>query len=108
MGETKKKKNNKNTKSKNKNNNGNNDNNGNTNGLQSLFGGKGRGKASFPYSGKLRPGAQSEKRLVPDNIMRPDYAQDGIPKHKDPKFPWVITQNSAEDIEKMRLAGKLA
>ena len=66
------------------------------------------GQNSFPYSGKLRPGKQSEKRLVPDEIMRPDYAGDGIPKHKDPKFPWIIHQNNEEDIKNMRIAGKLA
>lgn len=31
----------------------------------------------YKYSGRLRPGQLSTSRLVPADIMRPDYALDG-------------------------------
>ena len=43
--------------------------------------GKGFGaKASFTYAGDLRPGKASKAFPVPEDIARPDYAMDGIPK----------------------------
>lgn len=63
----------------------------------------------FKYSGKLRPGTQTPKSVVPQHIQRPDYASDGVPKQtKPPSPPWVITAQSDETIQKMRVAGRFA
>ena len=64
----------------------------------------------FPYAGMIRPGKQSPQKKVTDkNILKPDYAESGIPQRVDkPMFPWMIEVKSAEDIEKMRAAGSLA
>mmetsp|Transcript_12517 Transcript_12517/g.24012 ORF Transcript_12517/g.24012 Transcript_12517/m.24012 type:complete len:414 (+) Transcript_12517:158-1399(+) len=64
----------------------------------------------FPYAGTIRPGKQSPQKKVTDkNILKPDYAESGIPQRVDkPMFPWMIEVKSAEDIEKMRAAGSLA
>ena len=40
--------------------------------------------------------------------MRPDYAEDGIPKAKSPILPWVIEVKKDQDIEGMRAAGRVA
>jgi methionyl aminopeptidase len=64
--------------------------------------------SEYRYTGKLRPGVCSPPRVVPPEIARPDYARDGKPRGKVPKFPWNINVNSAEDIAKMRVAGRLA
>lgn len=45
---------------------------------------------------------------VPEEIMRPDYAEDGIPKAKSPMLPWVIEVKKDQDIEGMRAAGRVA
>eukprot|EP00904_Undaria_pinnatifida_P000163 jgi/Undpi1/10147/HiC_scaffold_28.g12601.m1 len=45
---------------------------------------------------------------VPQEIMRPDYAKDGIPKAKSPMLPWVIEVKKEEDIVGMREAGRVA
>ena len=39
-------------------------------------------KASFNYAGPLRPGKMTKALPVPKEIVRPDYAGDGIPKTK--------------------------
>jgi methionyl aminopeptidase len=64
--------------------------------------------SEYHYTGPLRPGIQSPMREVPEHIARPDYARDGKPRGTVPKFPWNINVNSPEDIEKMRVAGRLA
>lgn len=64
--------------------------------------------SEYRYTGKLRPGILAAPREVPASITRPDYARDGKPRGKVPKFPWNINVNSPEDIEKMRVAGRLA
>ena len=33
------------------------------------------------YSGRLSPGTRAPAREVPSHIERPDYAEDGVPKH---------------------------
>lgn len=38
----------------------------------------------------------------------PDYAKDGKPKGKVPRFPWDLPVLSANDIAKMRVVGRLA
>ena len=45
---------------------------------------------------------------MPQEIMRPDYAKDGIPKAKSPMLPWVIEVKKEEDIVGMREAGRVA
>jgi methionyl aminopeptidase len=67
----------------------------------------------FPYAGGIRPGKQSPQRIVLDEksvIVYPDYANDGRPKKgsNSPLLPWVIEVKTSEEIEKMRVAGKLA
>ena len=67
-----------------------------------------RTSPGFPYAGSLRPGLQTPRRRVPDNIAPPDYALDGLPKHRPPLFPWVIEAKTPDEIEKMRAAGRCA
>jgi hypothetical protein len=67
--------------------------------------------STFPYSGPLRPGNKSPQRVVLDeNIVKPDYWQTGTPKKgTTPRLlPWMIEVKTAEEIVKMRAAGKLA
>ena len=65
--------------------------------------------SNFQYAGTIRPGLQSPKRIVPsENIVFPDYALDGVPKNRPALFPWVIEVKKADEIEKMRLAGRCA
>lgn len=66
------------------------------------------GKSTIQYSGALRPGKLSPKRDVPAHILRPDYALDGTPKKKKTGLPWMIPPTPAEDIAKMRVAGRYA
>jgi methionyl aminopeptidase len=63
---------------------------------------------TFRYTGRLRPTVLTPPRLVPEEIARPDYAKDGKPKNKHPKFPWVIETKTEEEIAKMRVSGRLA
>ncbi|KAJ8901513.1 hypothetical protein NDN08_007357 [Rhodosorus marinus] len=70
--------------------------------------GFGRPRQVFKYTGKVRPGIVSPKRSVPGVIMRPSYADDGIPKEKQPQKPWEIEIKSEEDIAAMRISGRLA
>ena len=67
-------------------------------------------KSSFPYTGNILPGIISEQRIVADKkIVSPSYALDGIPKEKSSALlPWIIEVKTADEIEKMRAAGKLA
>ena len=65
-------------------------------------------KDSFKYTGSLRPGKQTTKRKVPKSIELPDYAQDGKPKAKKQGMPWEITPQTPNDIEKMRVSGRIA
>jgi methionyl aminopeptidase len=67
-----------------------------------------RGKDNFRYSGKMRPGKQSPKRVVPASIAKPDYAWDGVPKAGAPLLPWKIEVKSAADVAGMRIAGRVA
>lgn len=65
-------------------------------------------KDSFRYTGKLRPGRQSARRVVPSGILLPDYAVDGKPKARGSIFPWQVEVKSEEDIKAMRAAGRIA
>mmetsp|Transcript_11490 Transcript_11490/g.21487 ORF Transcript_11490/g.21487 Transcript_11490/m.21487 type:complete len:446 (+) Transcript_11490:137-1474(+) len=64
---------------------------------------------SFKYAGTIRPGKQSPQKIVIDeSIMKPDYAEDGIPKAKQGLLPWIIEVKSPEEIIKMKAAGRVA
>mmetsp|Transcript_21681 Transcript_21681/g.27250 ORF Transcript_21681/g.27250 Transcript_21681/m.27250 type:complete len:367 (+) Transcript_21681:83-1183(+) len=65
-------------------------------------------KPKFKYTGTTVPGILSPTRKVPENILRPDYAADGVPKAKSPVFPWDIEVKTEEDIEGMRVSGRIA
>lgn len=77
---------------------------------KALAGGFGFGtkKKSFPYTGTIRPAKMSPTRVVPDDIPRPDYAIDGIPKARKPTMPWDIVIQSPEDIAAMRVVCRMA
>lgn len=64
---------------------------------------------TFQYAGTVVPGVQSPQRVVTEpNIMKPDYADDGMPKNRPQMLPWVIEQKTPEEILKMRAAGRVA
>ena len=63
---------------------------------------------TFSYSGSIQAQPQTPRRFVPDTIMLPDYANDGIPKAKGALFPWIIEVKKEDEIEKMRVAGRVA
>jgi len=65
-------------------------------------------KDTYKYSGKLRPGRQTPKRMVPSTIVTPDYATSGRPKDRGPLLPWQVEVKNAQDIEGMRVAGRIA
>lgn len=45
---------------------------------------------------------------VPPGILKPDYADDGVPKLRPTGLPWVIEVKNAADIAGMREAGRVA
>ena len=64
---------------------------------------------TFQYAGTVVPGVQSPQRIVTEaKIMKPDYADDGMPKNRPQMLPWVIEQKTPEEIAKMRAAGRVA
>lgn len=66
---------------------------------------------NFKYSGKLRPFPLSDTRLIPSNIMRPDYAETGIPKSEYDmrrSNSNIVKPLLSETIEKMRTVCKVA
>jgi len=67
-------------------------------------------KPPFPYAGAIRPGLQSPQKVVTDKeILKPDYADDGMPKNNSaPTLPLIIDVKTSEEIEKMRAAGRVA
>lgn len=66
-------------------------------------------KPKFKYAGRLMPGEQGPRLIVPDSIQRPDYALDGIPKLRGKEGnPWDIVPQTPEDITRMRKAGRIA
>ncbi|EKX31306.1 hypothetical protein GUITHDRAFT_156633 [Guillardia theta CCMP2712] len=71
-------------------------------------GGFGFARDSFKYTGTQRPSRLSPPRQIPDNIMKPDYAEDGTPKARQLGMPWDIPVNSPEDIEGVRAASRAA
>jgi len=53
-------------------------------------------------------GCRRGRKCVPSTILRPDYADDGRPKAKGSLLPWQVEVKTAEDIEGMRIAGRVA
>lgn len=43
----------------------------------------------FAYTGRVKAGKLSPTSKVPDSIMKPDYALDGVPKVKKNNIAWV-------------------
>jgi methionyl aminopeptidase len=65
--------------------------------------------ATFDYAGTVKPGKTSPQKIVlQDGISIPDYAQDGMPKNKSIMLPWVIEVKTPEEIEKMKVSGRIA
>jgi len=67
-------------------------------------------RPSFPFAGTLRPGLQSPQKIVVEKgIVKPDYADDGVPKNgRGPMLPWMVEVKTAKEIVKMRAAGRVA
>jgi hypothetical protein len=64
--------------------------------------------ANFPFSGTIRPGQQSpQRKVVAKEILKPNYATSGRPTSKT-MLPWMIPVKTQEEIEKMRVAGRMA
>jgi methionyl aminopeptidase len=63
--------------------------------------------SGFSFSGPLRPHRLSEWRVVPDHILKPDYAIDGIPHSEENKELGHIIIHTPEQIEKIRYVCKL-
>lgn len=63
---------------------------------------------AFKYSGSIRPGKVAPPGTVPPEIGKPDYALDGKPKGRGKALNWDIEVKSAEDIQRMRIAGRIA
>ena len=64
----------------------------------------------YVFTGKLRPAEQSSKRIVPDHIRRPDYADhtEGYPiSEQKLKGNTYVKQLDDEEIENLRVACKL-
>ncbi|KAL7056255.1 hypothetical protein AAHC03_020831 [Spirometra sp. Aus1] len=65
--------------------------------------------SGYRFTGTLRPGKKSPYRPVPESIPRPDYAETGIPiSENDAKRSHTIVSLSDEEIEGMRVTGRLA
>ena len=82
-----------------------------TRGAELYMMGKGFGaikKPDFKYTGNVVPGLIGPPLLVPSSIGRPDYAADGIPKHKSRGMPWEVFPQTTEDIARMRVSGRIA
>ena len=78
---------------------------------QPLMMGKGFGalkKPAFKYTGSVVPGILGLPLEVPQAILRPDYALDGIPKGKSRGLPWEVFPQTTEDIARMRISGRIA
>jgi hypothetical protein len=73
------------------------------------FGSQTTAKPSFPYAGEVRPGRVSPQQVVLDQqIVKPDYWETGVPKSSGSLLPWMVEIKTADEIVKMRAAGKLA
>ena len=62
-----------------------------------------------PSSERRKAGFVGPSRVVPESILRPDYALSGTPGNSDQlRLPWMIETKSSSDVEKMRVAGRVA
>eukprot|EP00158_Paraphelidium_tribonemae_P005435 Partr_v1_DN27336_c2_g1_i3_m46609 putative Removes the N-terminal methionine from nascent proteins (By similarity) len=63
----------------------------------------------FSYTGKLRPHYPlTPRRAVPDHIVRPDYAEDGVPRSEmSIRGSAYIQELDADEISKMRTVCRL-
>lgn len=62
----------------------------------------------FNFSGPLRPGHLSPMRKVPNDIIKPDYAETGIPESEIKNSrSHTIAVNTAEEIAGIRAASKI-
>lgn len=63
----------------------------------------------FDWTGPLRPFPISKKRVVPDNIEKPDWAFDGIPKIEPASdLQNIVEIKTSEQIERMRETCRIA
>ena len=74
--------------------------------------GKGFGAPKVPkfdYTGSITAGKVGPKLDVPKDIVKPDYAKDGVPKlGADKGNLWDVKPCAEEDIPRMRVAGRIA
>ncbi|XP_027905477.1 methionine aminopeptidase 1A-like isoform X1 [Vigna unguiculata] len=57
----------------------------------------------FDWTGSLRPSPISSKRIVPDHIDKPDWADDGIPKiEPNSVLQYTVEVKTPDQIERMR------
>jgi len=61
----------------------------------------------YKFSGTLRPGKVTEQMKVPEGIVKPDYADTGIPVSENEAVGRRAQVYDKETIEKMRRVGKL-
>jgi len=61
----------------------------------------------FNFTGKMRPYPQTPRRTVPTNVVKPDYASDGIPKSELVNRGMPAKCLNDEEIEVMRTVCKL-
>lgn len=63
---------------------------------------------NYRFTGVIRPGKVSPRRVVPPHIQRPEYADTGIPESEDKvRGNNVVACLSAEEIEAMRTVCKI-
>lgn len=64
---------------------------------------------TYPWTGPLRPYPISKMRVVPDEIEKPDWALDGIPKiEQDSDLQKRVEIKTPEQIERMRETCRIA
>jgi len=62
----------------------------------------------FEFTGSIRPGIVSPRRIVPEHIKRPDYSETGIPySERNSKLVGQIEVKNKATIEKLRRVGKM-
>lgn len=65
-------------------------------------------RSTFKYTGSVRPGKVGARRTVPADVGLPPYAKSGQPRDNSPAFPWQVEVKTADQIERMRAAGRAA
>eukprot|EP01095_Lingulamoeba_sp_RSL-Kostka_P001999 TRINITY_DN12859_c0_g1_i1.p1 TRINITY_DN12859_c0_g1~~TRINITY_DN12859_c0_g1_i1.p1 ORF type:complete len:366 (+),score=124.04 TRINITY_DN12859_c0_g1_i1:60-1157(+) len=64
--------------------------------------------AGYYFTGDLRPGLVTERRSIPDNILKPEYHENGIPSGESKRAALKNKIYSPEEIEKARTVCRLA